>query len=147
METAVRNVFRPELLEPPSPAVVNPVRTLTVTATYQLSEAGRKALLLAGGDGRAVQRVELDVPSNRLHLVTVNGRGIARLKLQPRFEFNREQRIVQIDAAPVFDEPPSIEDLLRLATRNHQLERAFRAERTVERAKRAEADGARKSEH
>ena len=148
METAVRNVFRPELLEPPSPAAaVNPVRTLTVTATYELSEAGRKALLLAGGDGRAVQRVELEVPSNRLHLVTVNGRGIARLKLQPRFEFNREQRIVQIDAPPVFDEPPSIEDLLRLAARNHQLERAFRAERTVERAKRAEADGARKSEH
>src|SRR5262245_49982423 len=148
METAVRNVFRPELVEPPSPTTtVNPVWTLTVTATYELSEAGRKALLLAGGDGRAVQRVDIEIPSNRLHLVTVNGHGIARLKLQPRFEFNREQRIIQIDAPPLFDEPPGIEDLLRLAARNHQLERAFRAERTLERTKRAEADGARKSEY
>lgn len=146
METAVRNVFRPELVEPASPVMVNPVRTLTVTATYQLSEAGRKALLLAGGDGRAVQRVELEVTSNRLHLVTVNGHGVARLNLQPRFEFNREQRIIQIDAPPVFDTPPSIEDLLRLAARNHELERAFRAERTLERTKRAELDGVRRSE-
>ena len=147
METAVRNVFRPELVEPASPVTVNPVRTLTVTATYELSEAGRKALLLAGGDGRAVQRVELEVAPNRLHLVTVNGHGVARLKLQPRFEFNRKQRIIQIDAPPVFDEPPSIEDLLRLAARNHELERAFRAERTLERAKRADVNGVRKSEY
>jgi hypothetical protein len=149
METAVRNVFRPELVEPAAPATttLNAVRTLTVTATYELSETGRKAHLLAGGDGRAVQRVDVQVPSNRLHLVTVNSHGVARLKLQPRFELNREQRIVQIDAPPVFDEAPSIDDLLRLAARNHQLERAFRAERTVERAKRAEADRERKSEY
>src|SRR5262249_49349318 len=52
METAVRTVFRPELVEPVSPSTAPvPVRTLTVTATYELSEAGRKALLLAGGDG------------------------------------------------------------------------------------------------
>ena len=31
--------------------------SLTVTAVYQLSEAGRKASLLAGGDGRAVQQL------------------------------------------------------------------------------------------
>ena len=147
METAVRNVFRPELVEPASPATVTSVRTLNVTATYELSEAGRKALLLAGGDGRAVQRVELEVATNRLHLVTVNGHGVARLKLQPRFEFNREQRIIQIDAPPVFDAPPSIEDLLRLAARNHELERAFHAERTLERTKRADVNGARKSEY
>ena len=147
METAVLNVFRPELVEPASPVTVNPVRTLTVTATYELSEAGRKALLLAGGDGRAVQRVELELTSNRLHLATVNGHGVARLKLQPRFEFNREQRIIQIDAPPVFDAPPSIEGLLRLAARNHELERAFRAERTLERTKRADFRKASKKVH
>ena len=147
METAVRNVFRAELVEPASPGTTpNPVRTLTVMATYELSEVGRKALLLAGGDGRAIQRVELEVPSNRLHLVSVNNRGVARLKLQPRFEFNREQRIIQIDAPPVFDQPPPVDELLRLAARNHELERAFRAERRVERAKHAEADRIRKAE-
>jgi hypothetical protein len=147
METAVRTVFRPELVEPVSPpATTNPVRALTVTATYELSEAGRKALLLGGGDGRAVQHVEIQVPANRLHLVAVNGKGIARLKLRPRFELNREQRIVQIDASPIFDEPPTNEVLLRLAARNHQLERAFRAERTVNRAKQSEAEQSRNAE-
>jgi hypothetical protein len=147
METAVRTVCRPELVEPVSPSTTPaPVRTLTVTATYELSEAGRKALLLAGGDGRATQRVDLEVPTNRLHLVTVTGNGIARLKLRPRFELNRDQRLVQIDASPIFDEPPTAEDLLRLAARNHQLERAFRAERTVNRAKQFEVDRARKTD-
>ena len=32
-------------------------RTLSVTATYLLSEDGRKASLLAGGDGHAVQQI------------------------------------------------------------------------------------------
>ena len=38
-------------------------RMVTVIATYQLSEDGRKACLLAGGDGRAVQQVTMDVPA------------------------------------------------------------------------------------
>ena len=36
--------------------------TLTVTADYRLSEAGRKASLLNGGNGRAEQRLKLAVP-------------------------------------------------------------------------------------
>ena len=47
-------------------------RTLSVTATYLLSEDGRKASLLAGGDGHAVQQIALQVPANRL---PVTGRG------------------------------------------------------------------------
>ena len=37
-------------------------RTLSVTASYLLSEDGRKASLLAGGDGHAVQQITLQVP-------------------------------------------------------------------------------------
>jgi hypothetical protein len=47
-------------------------RTLTVTAVYHLSEEGRKASLLDGGDGRAVQEIKVAVPTNRFHLVSVD---------------------------------------------------------------------------
>jgi hypothetical protein len=73
-----------------TPAVANPAtdsdRTLAVTATYLLSEEGRKASLLAGGDGRAIQQLTVNVPSHRLHLVTVDANGVAMLKLRPRYE-------------------------------------------------------------
>jgi hypothetical protein len=144
MDVAVAPVLRPELVE--SPATPTAVRTLAVQATYALSEAGRKASLLAGGDGRALQHVEMAVPANRLHLITVNGRGLARLKLRPRFEVHRDQRIVSVDAPPTFDTPPTTEDLLRAAARNHQLERAYYAARTVDRGTRSETDRIRRSE-
>jgi hypothetical protein len=54
---------------------------LTVIAVYGLSEAGRKASLITGGDGRAHQRLSVQVPPARLHLVSVDANGIARLKL------------------------------------------------------------------
>lgn len=146
METATRPVpFRPELVEA-STHVPTPGRSLTVTATYFLSEAGRKASLLAGGNGRSVQRIEIAVPANRLHLVSVNRRGVARLKLQPRYELTTDQRLVCIDAPPAYDTPPTVEDLLRAAARNHQLESAFHAERTAAQTKRSEGDRARRSE-
>jgi hypothetical protein len=119
---------------------------LIVTASYSLSEAGRKASLLAGGNCHALQHVGIQIPSNRLHLVTVNGKGVARLQLRPRYELNTEQRVVCIDALPTYDGPPAAEELLREAARNHQLERAFHAERTAERAKRTETDRTRKNE-
>jgi hypothetical protein len=148
METAVRSaLFRPELVEPPTtPAAPAPARTLAATATYALSEAGRKASLLAGGDGRLVQQIEIQVPGNRLHLVSVNGKGMARLKLRPRYEVHADQRLVCIDEWPTYDSPPVPEDLLREAARNHQLERAYHAERTAARAKRREAERTRRTE-
>ena len=113
-------------------------RLLTVTARYLLSEDGRKASLLAGGDGRAVQQLSIQVPTNRLHLVSVDDEGVARLKLQPRFERDGEQRVVRIDAAPTYDDPPSIEELYREAARNHELERAYQTQRTAARSERRE---------
>jgi hypothetical protein len=149
METAARSVlFRPELVDTLRTEAIAtaPARTLAVATSYVLSEEGRKALLLAGGDGRAIQHIEVQVPANRLHLVTVNGKGVARLKLRPRYELNAEQHLVCIDAMPIYDTPPTTDDLLRDAARNHQLERAFHAERTAERAKRTETERARRTE-
>jgi hypothetical protein len=114
-------------------------RLVTVVAMYELSEDGRKALLLAGGDGRAVQKISLQVPANRLHLVTVDANGVAQLKLRPRYQLDAAQRVVRIDKPPTYDAPPDPDDLLKEAARNHQLERAYYAERTASRTKRREA--------
>lgn len=107
------------------------VRTLTVTADYHLSEAGRKASLLAGGDGRTEQRVTLTLPVTRLHLVHVDGSGRAQLKLRPQFKVNADQRVLKVKFAPVYDEPPTVDRLLEDAARNHELERAYHAQRSV----------------
>ena len=74
-----------------------PDRTLTVTATYLLSEEGRKASLLAGGDGRAVQELRIEVPASRLHLVSVDANGVARLKLRPRYQSDDERGVIRLE--------------------------------------------------
>lgn len=116
-----------------------PLKSLRATATFTLSEAGRKASLLAGKDGKALQSLTLDVPAGRLHLVSVDRQGVARLRLRPRFELDGEQRVVRVDSSPAFDAPPSPEELLRLAARNHELEQAFHATRTAATLTRHEA--------
>ncbi|MGE3512590.1 MAG: hypothetical protein AB7N65_27310 [Vicinamibacterales bacterium] len=113
--------------------------TLAATATYLLSEDGRKASLLQGGDGRAVQTVTLQVPTNRLHLVSVDREGIARLRLRPFFQVDGDQRIVLVDAEPTFDAPPIVDELYQLAARNHELERAHHAAKVSEAAQRHDA--------
>lgn len=149
MDTAARALTYDSLLVqelPGAPGLTATARSLPVIATYLLSEAGRKALLLSGGNGRALQHIKIPVATNRLHLVTVNSRGVARLKLRPRFERNAQQRVVLIDAPIMFDVPPTPEDLLREAARNHQLERAYYAERTDAAARRSETDRTRRAE-
>src|SRR5947207_3151761 len=115
-------------------------RTLAVTATYLLSEEGRKASWLAGGDGRAVQQLTVQVPANRLHLVSVDADGVARLKLRPRYQLDGEQGVVRIDAPPTYDAPPEIDDLFREAARNHQLERVYHTARRAAKINRRDAD-------
>ena len=116
-----------------------------VIATYLLSEEGRKASLLEGGDGKAVQQLTLHVPANRLHLVSVDANGVARLRLKPRFQLSADNRVVRIDAAPTYDAPPQIEELFREAAKNHQLERAYEDERRSAKVKRREADQERRA--
>jgi hypothetical protein len=149
MEPVPRPVLvRPEQVDTPTtPAPgAKAAAGLTVTAVYHLSDIGRKASLLAGGDGHAVQRISVDIPANRLHLVSVNGHGLARLKLRPRYELDAEQQVICIDMAPIYDQPPTIDELLRQAARNHQLERAYHAKRTITRDERSDTDRVRRTE-
>lgn len=145
METVTRLAERQanpvSAVSTPGPEVA---RTLSVTASYVLSEDGRKASLLAGGNGHAMQEIALQVPANRLHLVSVDKQGTARLKLRPRFERDSERRIVRIDSAPLYDVPPTIEDLYRAAARNHELESAYHAQRLALRSKRSDDERARR---
>jgi hypothetical protein len=114
--------------------------TLTVTACYLLSENGRKASLLRGGDGRAVQNIKVNISATRLHLVSVDREGVARLKLRPRYETDAHMHIVRIDATPVYDAPPSLEELMRIAARNHELELIYQTECQTARARRREEE-------
>src|SRR3954451_652020 len=147
MDTVAR--FEPRRTEPADSANVlqpDPKQWLAVIATYLLSEEGRKASLLNGGNGRALQEITIHVPANRLHLVTVNTNGRAHLKLRPRFELNAEQRVIRIDALPTYDVPPTVEDLFREAGRNHQFEHAFHAERSAARRVQRDAEEQRREE-
>lgn len=120
-------------------------QSLKVVVAYGLSEAGRKASLLSGGDGRARQHLSIQVPSGRLHLVAVDPTGIARLKLQPRYELSESERVIRHDGPPTYDAPPTLDDLYRDAARNHELERLFVAQRQAWRGERREADRERRS--
>lgn len=141
METASPTVIRrPELVSSMPTTAPDGSRALAVTAVYHLSESGRKASLLQGGDGHTVQRLQVSVPANRLHLVAVNARGEARLRLSPRFEVDEGQRVRRIDEPPSYDAPPTLDQLFRDAARNHEMERAYEAEHLSWRAKRREAE-------
>jgi hypothetical protein len=140
MESAARiETARPELVTDRPIAGISPC-ALKVAARFVLSEDGRKLSLLSGGNGRAMQEIDIDVPAHRLHLVRVGGNGVALLKLRPRFELDGVQRVVRIDAVPMYDIPPTIEQLLNDAARNHELERAYLGERSLARAARREHD-------
>lgn len=142
METVTRVVDRHVSAAPETTKLMpaQPAPALAVTVSYLLSEDGRKASLLAGGDGLAVQQFTVQVPANRLHLVSVDTHGVARLKLQPRFERDEEQRILRINKPPTYEMPPSLDELFRAAARNHELERTYGAERTVARATRRDSE-------
>ena len=140
MDTAtVLNDRRPQQV-PDGPKPVETGRVLAVTASYFLSEEGRKASLLVGGNGHALQEMMIDVPSNRLHLVSVDANGQARLKLRPRFQLSEDQRVVRSDSPPEYDAPPSLEDLFREAARNHQLEATYQTEKRTTRTKRRDSN-------
>src|SRR5918997_6648299 len=146
MDTAVHSVPHRSLAASETLRPVPSAQTLSVAATYHLSETGRKASLLAGGDGRARQQLSLQVPATRLHLVAVDINGVARLKLQPRFEFADDQRVLRHDTPPTFDVPPTIEDLFKYAARNHELERQYLSQRATSRSQRRDADRDRRTE-
>lgn len=107
-------------------------------ASFLLSEAGRKASLLAGRSGRERQRLRVAVPTHRLHLVTVDPAGVPRLKLRPRYELKGE-RVIRIDTLPIFDHPPTPDELLLAAARNYELEQRWHTQRASQTLDRREA--------
>lgn len=129
----------------PQLRAVEEAQSLKVIVVYGLSEAGRKASLLSGGDGRARQQLSIQVPSTRLHLVAVDPTGTARLKVQPRYELSESERVLRHDGPPVYDVPPTVDDLYRDAARNHELERLYFAQRQAWRGQRREADRERRA--
>ena len=73
METVTRFVDRQSgSLSVASTPGADAARTLSATASYLLSEDGRKASLLSGGDGRSVQQITLQVPANRIGYTTLS---------------------------------------------------------------------------
>jgi hypothetical protein len=139
MDAAIPTIRRLESPLHAVPSASDAQRMLKVRAEYRLSEVGRKASLLTGGNGRARQKVTLMLPATRLHLVRVEWNGIARLKLRPQFQLNSEQRIIRVDERPLYDHPPTLDELLQDAARNHELERGFYGQKTTTRATRREA--------
>ena len=140
MDTVLHSVMARGAESTPAAAAPAPLpQTVAVTATYRLSEAGRKASLLSGGNGRQRQEVVLMVPVTRMHLVRVDPSGTARLKLRPRYERRPNQRVVQVDESAVYDVPPSSEVLLQDAARNHELEATFQAQGQSQRSERLDA--------
>ena len=143
MEPVTRLIERRPTAGRPAPAPGRPSElapTLAVTATYLLSENGRKASLLMGGDGRALQHITLNIPANRLHLVSVDTEGVARLKLQPQFEPDASMHVIRNDAMPVYDAPPAHDELYRIAARNHEFELLYEAECQRARANRRDEE-------
>jgi hypothetical protein len=120
-------------------------RALTATATYLLSEDGRKASLLAGGDGRAVQQHTIQVPATRMHLVHVDADGTARLKLRPRYQLTDAGAVTRTDEPPTYDAPPDLDELFREAARNHELGSAFQTARRASRTQRRETERERRA--
>ena len=57
-------------------------QTVAVTAVFRLSQAGRKASLLIGGNGRRRQQIVLQIPVTRMHLVHVDDGGTALAETQ-----------------------------------------------------------------
>src|SRR2546428_14035149 len=103
MDTVTAFARRQESVAPVATTSLDANRALAVTATYVLSEEGRKASLLAGGDGRAAQELTVNVLTSRLHLVSVDARVVARLKLRDLLEVEADQRVVRVDAKHTYD--------------------------------------------
>lgn len=138
MDTATISVLRRPEPTAEGVSAKGHAQTLTVKAVYMLSQSGRKASLLNGGDGRAVQEIDVEVPTNRLHLVNVDAQGNATLKLRPRYDVKPDGRVVLIDSPPTYDRPPTLDELFLAAAKNHELERAYIAQ-GGRRARRREA--------
>ena len=140
----------------PIPSRAPPGRALRAVPSAQITDRRRglppvrsRPEGVAAGRRRrtGVQRLTVQVPATRLHLVSVDVDGVARLKLQPRFERVDDQRVVRHDGPPAYDAPPTLEDLFQRRRPNHELERALSSPSASQsRNRRRDADRDRRSQ-
>jgi hypothetical protein len=112
-----------------APAVVQ--RPIKALAIVQLSARGRRASLLAGGDGRALQHLHVDVPPSAADLVRVNRRGEASLVLGPRIVALPSGQLRLLRDARLYDVPPTNEQLLADARAVAALRQAYVTQRSL----------------
>jgi hypothetical protein len=112
-------------------APVRPERTIKALAVVQLSARGRRASLLAGGDGRALQRLHVDVPPSAVDLIRVNRRGEASLVLGPRIVALPNGRLRRLREPMLYDAPPTNEQLLVDARAVAALREAYVTQRSL----------------
>lgn len=112
----------------PHPKNAKKPNVIKVRAAYLLTEAGRKAALLMGRNGRERQTAVIRIATHRMHLVTVDAQGVSHLKLRPRYEEHGDH-VVRVDALPIFDHPMTGDELLLAASKNYELEQKWRAQR------------------
>jgi hypothetical protein len=106
-------------------------RTIKALAVVQLSAHGRRASLLAGGDGHALQRLHVDVPPSAADLVRVNRRGEASLVLGPRIVVQPNGRLRRLRDPMLYDAPPTNEQLLVDARAIAALRQAYVTQRSL----------------
>jgi hypothetical protein len=108
---------------------------VAVSATYWLSEAGRRSSLVTGGNGRARQRLMIRVSAADMELVHVDPRGRASLRLSPRFvQHPQTGRWQRVDEPRLFDHVPPVDDLLAEARTVHDARQQYDAQRVSERS-------------
>ncbi len=113
--------------------------TISVTATILLSPNGRRASLLAGGDGRRLQRRTVQISAQDIELVRVNRRGEATLMLTPQIVATPDGQLRRTRQVPEYDTVPSEEQVLADARALGALRQAYDAQRDAARMATKEA--------
>jgi hypothetical protein len=106
---------------------------IAAVATIRLSLRGRRASLVAGGDGRRTQRRVINIPAADIELVRVNAKGRASLILTPRITATPTGLLRQSRELPEYDLLPSDEQLLADARGLAALRHAYETQRTTTR--------------
>src|SRR3990167_2850966 len=117
-----------------------------IRINYLLSVVGQKALLLAGGDGKRLQVIEVEPTEVALALAEVDREGRATIECQNPI---RWKNCVSSEPAIEYDAAPTVEVLLADESARRERVRAGDKERTAaheaERAREAETEAAKVS--
>jgi len=107
------------------------VHRITATAVIHLSARGRRASLLAGGDGHRTQRRTVEVSPDDSELVRVDHRGEATLTLTPRIVAAANGRLRRVRDVLEYDLVPSGDHLIAAARALAALRHAYDTQRAA----------------